>query len=100
LLRNGLSLRKAMAQLEHAAERKIKAGDFAWAEEAEARRLDERRRVEAYYRPMIDGADTAEQREALTARLKQRQAEIDWQYRPRVTLSVINCGLFHLPGFH
>ncbi|MGG1314640.1 MULTISPECIES: YqhG family protein [Cohnella] len=98
LLPNGLSLRKAMAQLEHALERKLKAADFQWAAEAEERRLDELARLEAYYRPMIDQAEEGEPKEALRARLKQRSEEIDWQYRPRVTMSVMNCGLFHLPG--
>ncbi|RUS43933.1 YqhG family protein [Cohnella sp. AR92] len=98
LLRNGLSLRKAMSQLESALERKIKQSDFRWAEEAEERRLDELERVDQYYKPMIERSATNEQREAITARYEQRAHEIDWQYRPRVTLSVINCGIFHLPG--
>lgn len=98
LLRNGLSLRKAMTQLEHALERKLRGSDYRWAEEAEERRLDELARVEQYYEPMIERSATQEQREALNARFRQRKEEIDWQYRPRVTMSVINCGLFHLPG--
>ncbi|WP_080837923.1 YqhG family protein [Cohnella massiliensis] len=97
LLPNGLSLRKAMSQLEHALERKLKTYDFAWAVEAEERRVDELDRLESYYRPMIERAE-GEQKEALQARLKQRAEEIDWQYRPRVSMSVINCGIFHLPG--
>lgn len=98
LLRNGLSLRKAMTQLEHALERKLRGSDYGWAEEAEERRKDEQGRVEQYYRPMIERAATPEQSEALQARFRQRREEIDWQYRPRVTMSVMNCGLFHLPG--
>lgn len=100
LLPNGLSLKKAMTQLEHALERKLKGGDFVWAAEAEERRQDELQRIRAYYEPMIGRAVTAEEKEALTQRLAQRESEIDWQYRPRVTLSVMNCGLFHLPGIH
>lgn len=98
LLRNGLSLRRAMTQLEHAVERKLKSADFGWAEEADERRRDELALVEQYYEPMIERAATAEQAEALKARYGRRREEIDWQYRPRVTLSVINCGIFHLPG--
>lgn len=100
LLPNGLSLKKAMTQLEHALERRLKAGDFGWAAEAEERRQDELRRIEAYYEPMLRRAVTDEEKEALAQRLAQRESEIDWQYRPRVTLSVMNCGLFHLPGIH
>jgi len=98
LLRNGLSLRKAMTQLENHLERKLRNADFGWAAEAEERRLDELARVGQYYEPMIERSATKEQAEALTARFNQRKEEIDWQYRPRVTLSVINCGIFHLPG--
>lgn len=49
---------------------------------------------------MIGRAVTDEEKENLSQRLAQRESEIDWQYRPRVTLSVMNCGLFHLPGIH
>ncbi|CAI6050339.1 YqhG family protein [Cohnella sp. JJ-181] len=100
LLPNGLSLKKAMTQLEHALERKLKAGDFVWAAEAEDRRQDELRRIRSYYEPMISRAATDQEQEALRERLAHRESEIDWQYRPRVTLSVMNCGLFHLPGIH
>ncbi|MDI4645116.1 YqhG family protein [Cohnella hashimotonis] len=100
LLPNGLSLKKAMTQLEQALERKLRSGDFTWAAEAEERRQDELRRIRSYYDPMIGRAMTDEEKETLTQRLAQRESEIDWQYRPRVTLSVMNCGLFHLPGIH
>ncbi|WP_268747709.1 YqhG family protein [Cohnella kolymensis] len=98
LLKNGLSLRKGMTQLEHTLERRLKNTDFSWAVEAEERRQDELERIRLYYEPMVEACEDAEQRAALTARFEQRAAEIDWQYRPRVTLTVLNCGLFHLPG--
>lgn len=98
VLKSTLSPRKAIAQLEAHLERKLKRGDFSWALEAESRRLDELERVVHYYRPLIERADNAEQREALKNRLKKREAEIDRQYRPRVTVSVMNCGIFHFPG--
>ncbi|OXS54452.1 hypothetical protein B1A99_26230 [Cohnella sp. CIP 111063] len=101
LLKNGLSLRKGMAQLEAALERRLRAADFSWAMEAEARRQDELERIRQYYVPMLEHMnhpDQSEQKEAVTARFNQREAEIDWQYRPRVSVSVLNCGIFHLPG--
>jgi hypothetical protein len=99
LLRNGLSLRKGMTQLENALERKVKAADFSWAVEADNRRQEERNRINQYYGPMLEKSGVEEeQKTALAARLKQREEEIDWQYRPRVVVSVINCGIFHLPG--
>lgn len=100
LLRNGLSLRKGMTQLETAMERKLRNADFSWAAEAEDRRQDELARIAHYYEPLLAQAGEETQREALQSRYEQRKAEIDWQYRPRVTLTTINCGIFHLPGIH
>ena len=98
LLKSTLTPRKAMARLEAHLERKLRRGDFTWAVEAEARRQEERERVASYYRPLIERADSEEQKRALRERLARREAEIDWQYRPRMTVSVTNCGIFHFPG--
>ena len=98
LLRSTLTPRKGMARLEAHLERKLRRGDFSWAVEAEERRREERQRVANYYRQLIERADSGEQRRALEERLKNREAEIDWQYRPRMTVTVINCGIFHFPG--
>ncbi|WP_239615386.1 YqhG family protein [Cohnella mopanensis] len=103
LMRNGLSLRKGMSQLELTMERKLKNTDFNWAVEAEQRRQDELERIRQYYVPMLDNMehpDQKEQKDAVSARFQQREAEIDWQYRPRVSVTVMNCGIFHLPGIH
>jgi hypothetical protein len=103
LLKNGLSLRKGMSQLELTMERKLKNNDFTWAVEAEQRRQDELERIRHYYKPMLVGMEHLDQKEmkdSLIARFNQREAEIDWQYRPRVSMTVINCGIFHLPGIH
>lgn len=100
LLRNGISLRKGMSQLEQTMERKLKSVDFSWAEDAEQRRQDELQRIQSYYAPMLKVMEPSEQRDELAVRFQQREAEIDWQYRPRVSLSVMNCGIFHLPGIH
>jgi hypothetical protein len=101
LLKNGLSLRKGMSQLETTMERKLRNTDFAWAEEAESRRQDEMNRIRLYYEPMLEHMnhpDQLEQKEAVTVRFHQREQEIDWQYRPRIHVTVMNCGIFHLPG--
>ncbi|MBO9596291.1 MAG: hypothetical protein J7559_00485 [Cohnella sp.] len=99
LLRNGLSLRKGMTQLETTLERKLKNADFAWAAEAEERRQDELARIGQYYEPLLKTEDE-DARKLFLDRFEQRKAEIDWQYRPRITLTTINCGVFHLPGIH
>lgn len=99
LLRNSLSLRKAMNQLELTLERQLKSENFDWAVEAEQRRQEERERIEQYYGPKLTRAsDDAEQSAALHARLAQRRDEINWQYRPRIDVAVLNSGLFHLAG--
>lgn len=103
ILRNGISLRKGMSQLELTLERKLKNVDFTWAVEAEQRRQDELERIRLYYQPMLEAMtheDQKAQKEEQTARYVQREAEIDWQYRPRVSMTVMNCGIFHLPGIH
>lgn len=100
LLRNGFSLRKGMAQLEATIERKLRGADFGWAAEAEERRQDELSRIADYYEPLLSNAADETQRQALADRFELRKAEIDWQYRPRVTLTTVNCGIFHLPGIH
>lgn len=100
LLRNGLSLRKGMSQLETTMERKLKNADFSWATEAEERRQDELARIGHYYEPLLKQSEDEAQRKLTMERFEQRKAEIDWQYRPRITLTTINCGIFHLPGIH
>lgn len=103
LLKNGLSLRKGMSQLETTLERKLKNTDFTWAVEAETRRQDELARIRNYYKPMLETMTHEDQKDqlvALSARFRQREEEIDWQYRPRVSVAVMNCGIFHLPGIH
>ena len=99
LLPSTLSLKKGMAQLEQALEKKLKTQDFAWAEEAEKRRKEEQERLRHYYEPLLKKAQgNPEQESALQANWLKRAEEIDWQYRPRITVRVVNCGVFHLPG--
>lgn len=104
LLRNEWSLRKAMSQLEQTLERSLKAEDFTWAEEAEARRRQELARIGRYYdsqqaRAAKDGETQSEELlQAWQERRQRRENEIDWQYRPRIQATVLNCGVFNLPG--
>jgi hypothetical protein len=100
LLKNGMSMRKGMSQLELTMERKLKSTDFTWAEQAQQRLDDELTRIQRYYTPMLESMEPSEQKEEQTIRFQQREEEINWQYRPRISLSVLNCGIFHLPGIH
>ncbi|MHA6484779.1 YqhG family protein [Paenibacillus sp. strain BS8-2] len=97
LARNGISYNKALSLIEQALERKLKSYDYRWAEDASARLQEELRRINSYYEPLIANA-LPENLSAIQEQFSQRQAEIKWQYEPRVTASAINCGIFHLEG--
>lgn len=97
IAKNGISYSRALAIAEQTIERKLKTHDFSWAEKAQQRLADELMRVKTYYEPMIKNADH-ESKAALEEQFAKREEEIRWQYEPRITASVINCGLFHLEG--
>lgn len=97
LARNGISHNRALTLIEQTLERKLKSYDYGWAEGASARLQEELERVNAYYRPLLENA-LPENLPAIQEQFAQRQAEIKWQYEPRVTASAINCGIFHLEG--
>lgn len=95
--KNGISSGKALTIIEQALERRLKAYDYQWAEDATARLDEELEVIEAYYMPLMEHA-TEENRPAIEEQYSQRKSEIRWQYEPRVTASAINCGIFHLEG--
>ncbi|WP_168120636.1 YqhG family protein [Paenibacillus sp. HB172176] len=97
LAKNGITHNKALSIVEQTLERKLKGYDYSWAEGASARLQDELRRIESYYQPLLEHA-SEENKASAEEQFKQRQAEIRWQYEPRVTASAINCGIFHLEG--
>ncbi|MEW9700349.1 YqhG family protein [Paenibacillus sp. SI8] len=95
ILPDTLSLPKAINALEMTLERKISAYNHSWADEANEQHRSEIDRVEAYYNGLLLSADP-EKRDEIEAQCRNRLQEIDWQYKPRIVVSVINCGLFHL----
>ncbi len=97
LARNGISPARALQIIEQTMEKNLKQLDYSWAEQANARLLEELERIDRYYQPMIKHA-VNEQKAELEEQYKKRQEEIKWQYEPRVTASAINCGFFHLEG--
>ncbi|GGG22093.1 YqhG family protein [Paenibacillus abyssi] len=97
LTRNGITLGKAVTIAESTLERKLRTYDYRWAEDAAARLKEELEVVNHYYEPLLESAEE-ERREAIMEQFNNRKAEIDWQFRPRVTVSAINCGIFHLAG--
>ncbi|MFF2886811.1 YqhG family protein [Paenibacillus sp. NPDC057967] len=97
--KNGISFAKAQAIVEQALERKLKNYDYTWAGDASARLQEELDRIDAYYKTLLQHA-TDENKLAIQEQYEQRQAETRWQFEPRVTASVINCGVFHLEGIN
>ncbi|MBH5316955.1 hypothetical protein I6N90_03935 [Paenibacillus sp. GSMTC-2017] len=95
--KTGISFNKALTIVEQTLERKLKSYDYNWAVDATNRLKHEMDRINAYYEPLLEHA-TEENKPAVTEQYEQRQAEIRWQYEPRVTASAINCGIFHLEG--
>ncbi|CAM4198930.1 YqhG family protein [Paenibacillus alkaliterrae] len=97
ITKNGISFNKALGLVEQALERKLRSYDYGWAENASTRLEEELARISGYYEPLLHNA-LAENKPAIEEQFTQRQSEIRWQYEPRVTMSAINCGIFHLEG--
>jgi hypothetical protein len=100
-IRETISLPRALAHLETHLEKKLMKYDHKWAEEAQERMREEMFRIEAYYEELIKAADEENKQTAID-QFENRKKEIEWQYRPRVEVSVVNCGIFHLTNdsFH
>lgn len=94
---NGITFAKALSIVEQTLERKLKGYDYSWAQSAAARQEDELERMNAYYKPLLEHA-AEDNKQAIEEQRRQREAEIRWQYEPRVTATAINCGIFHLEG--
>ncbi|AJY77373.1 YqhG family protein [Paenibacillus beijingensis] len=97
IAKNGISLNKALAIIEQTLEKKLRLYDYGWAAGAAARLEDELAQVEHYYRPLLESSDD-ESRPRIQEQFDNRQAEIRWQFEPRVHASAINGGIFHLSG--
>ncbi|TCZ70949.1 hypothetical protein E0485_22945 [Paenibacillus albiflavus] len=90
------TLAKGASLLEAHIENKLRRYDHTWADSANKRLADELSRIQTYYDGLIDNTDELEAKEAIELQYRNRMEEIDWQYRPRIQLFAINCGLFHL----
>lgn len=91
-----LSLPRAVSELEAYLERYVKSQDHRWAELAEQRMNDELDRIKNYYQEMIQQAKDDEERMNMEDEYRAREQEIAWQHKPRVLISAVNCGIFHL----
>lgn len=95
LLPTRFTASRAVPLLETYLEKKVKRYDHSWADEADERLREELSRIESYYEELLQSADE-ETKPAIEEQYTNRREEIEWQYKPRVLVSVINCGLFHL----
>ena len=90
-----LSLRDGHQQLEQYLYHSLETLDTSWATSAKLRLQEELELVEAYYKDLLL-ADDEERQAEVKAQLEARRSEITWQYEPRIMISAINCGIFHL----
>jgi hypothetical protein len=90
-----ISLERALLELEKHIERKIETYDSTWSYEAHDRLEEELSRIHGYYQELILGAEP-EIKSEIEQQYKNRENEIRWQYEPRVQVSMVNCGVFHL----
>ncbi|NQX59925.1 YqhG family protein [Paenibacillus qinlingensis] len=95
ILPDTISIPKAINALEMMLERKVSTYDHRWADEANARHRSEIDRVEGYYNGLLLAAEP-DKRDEIEIQCRNRLEEIDWQHKPRIAVSVINGGLFHL----
>ncbi|OCT12138.1 hypothetical protein A8709_30260 [Paenibacillus pectinilyticus] len=95
ILPDTISIPKAINALEMTLERKISTYDHRWADEANAQHRSEIDRVEGYYNGLLLAAEP-DKRDEIEIQCRNRLEEIDWQHKPRIAVSVINGGLFHL----
>jgi hypothetical protein len=69
--------------------------DYSWADQARARLGEELAIVDSYYSHLLED-DNEEAREGAKKQHEARREEIKWQFDPRIQISAINCGIFHL----
>ncbi|PYI56520.1 YqhG family protein [Paenibacillus flagellatus] len=95
IARPAVTLAKGRSIVEQHVERLLKRYDHRWAAAANERLRDELERVDRYYEDAVKGLED-EQRQAAEDQWRKRREELDWQYRPRIRVTVVNGGLFHL----
>ncbi len=94
-IKETISLERAKVELEKYLMNKLLSYDHSWALKAKERMQVELERMESYYQDLIQSAEK-DQKHEITDQYQNRLEEIEWQYQPNITVSVINCGIFHL----
>lgn len=90
-----LSLSAAASLLEADLSETLSREDYTWAEQAKERLADELAVIDIYYEDLLKEPDE-EKLAAIREQYDNRRSEMTWQYDPKVNLSAITCGLFHL----
>lgn len=90
-----LSLDAGRLALEQRLTERIQAYDDSWAKEARERLSDELALIDAYYKDLIKDPEP-ERAQGATEQYEARREEIRWQYEPRIVVSALGCGIFHL----
>jgi hypothetical protein len=99
-IRETISLQRAQHELNKYLEQIIQPYNHDWAVEARERMKVEISRMESYYHDLM-AADVDEAKKTeLKEQYQNRLEEIQWQYEPRIQVTVINCGIFHLLSDH
>lgn len=90
-----LSLDAGRKALEQRLAERIAAYDDAWAQEARERLNDELALIDAYYKDLVKDPEP-ERAQSANEQYEARREEIRWQYEPRIVVSAMGCGIFHL----
>lgn len=90
-----LSLAEGSDALERIVRAEIEACDQTWAEEAGERLREELQLIDGYYTDLLRDPDE-ERKKLVQEQYESRREEIRWQYEPRIVVSAINSGIFHL----
>lgn len=90
-----LSIAEAADALESYLGNELKNRDYSWAEQARERLREELAVIDHYYDNLIKEQEE-EKKEAMKEHHHARRDEMKWQYDPKVAVSAINCGIFHL----
>ncbi|MGG6310278.1 YqhG family protein [Paenibacillus macerans] len=90
-----LSLDDGRAALEAKLADRIEAYDNSWSAGARERLNDELALIDAYYKDLLKDPDQ-ERAQGAREQYEARRGEIRWQYEPRIVVSALGCGIFHL----
>lgn len=99
------SFESAADRLEQRVQSIIDQEDTGWAEQATIRLEEEKGFIESFYSEAESNVDRAketnepniaEERAKLAKEKEMRLKELNWQFEPRIEVSVINSGLFYL----